>query len=63
MEREKLERLIAMLDPSASEESVKFVIDEIMKVMPQPKAPAVRRTAQQNVDPYDSSIANDPRFW
>lgn len=63
MERQKLERLIAMLEPGASEDSIKFVIDEIMNVIPQPKSSTASRTPQQNIDPYDSSIANDPRFW
>lgn len=73
MERQKLERLIAMLEPGASEECINFVIDKIMNAFPQSRKSPPRRSDQQNVDPYDSSIqnaepyestlANDPRFW
>lgn len=63
MERHNIERLIAMLQPGAGEEDVEFVIDEIMRSMSKDQSVSKPRTDQQKVDLYDSTIANDPRYW
>lgn len=64
MDRLDIEKLIAMLGPTADEGTVAFVINQIMqKHSGDSQNPAQKRTLQQNVNPYDGVIANDPRFW
>ena len=63
MNRQDLERLIAMLRPIADADDITFVIDKIMSAMPQPAASSSKRSAQQNIDPYETTLANDPRYW
>ena len=64
MSRLDIEKLIAMLNPTVDEGTVEFVINQIMqKYYDDLQNPSQKRTAQQNVDPYDGAPANDPRFW
>jgi len=75
MTTNELERLIAMLEPSADADAVDYVRQELIKAcVPKKKLTTVddwgrivkdppARTDQQSTDPFGEWLPNDPRFW
>ena len=70
MTTNQLRRLIAMLAPSCDEDAYEFVLCELMKATVATERTELisspqrgERSDQQRVDPFESGLANDPRFW
>ena len=70
MTTNQLRRLLAMLNPSCDDEAYEFVLCELMKATVATerfelivRPPRDKRSEQQSVDPFESGLANDPRFW
>ena len=64
MTRVEIERLLAMLcndqtDPGAYE----FVVGELFAQFCPQTPPRTARTEAQTVDPFESGLPNDPRYW
>ena len=61
MHSEDIERLLAMLNPQCDSKTFAFVRDTLEKTLN--KESPSPRTDQQNVDVFDSRLANDPLTW
>ena len=71
---EEIDRLIAMLEPNADENTVLFVRDQFVNTIPRTskdyvppnrsEIPSVDRSEKcSSVEPYEEWSPNDPRNW
>ena len=64
MTRVEIERLLATLcNDQTDPEAYEFVVEKLSAELCPQTPPRTKRSEHQNVDPFESGLPNDPRYW